>query len=95
MFWQLMLFLIKAIQPLLLPICFGCAWLLMALFFWNIWYGVRATWARARQMHQVPCSNCVFFTNNHRLKCTVHPNIANSESAIDCRDYQEMSKIDS
>lgn len=91
MFWQIMLFLTKAIQPLLLPICFGFAWLLMALFVWNIWDGVRATWARAKQMHQVPCSNCVFFTNNHRLKCTVHPDIANSESAIDCRDYQARS----
>ncbi len=88
MFWQLILLVIKAIQSVLIPICFGCAWLLVALFIWNIWIGARNTFASARQMHQIPCSNCVFFTNDHRLKCTVHPQIANSESAIGCRDYQ-------
>jgi RNA polymerase subunit RPABC4/transcription elongation factor Spt4 len=39
-------------------------------------------------MHQIPCHNCQFFTNNYRLKCTVHPSIANTEEAIDCSDYQ-------
>jgi hypothetical protein len=93
MFWQFEIFLIKAIKLLLLPICFGCAWLLVALVIWSIWTSSRATFIRAKLMHRVPCTKCVFFTNDHRLKCTVHPDIANSESAIDCRDYQ--AKIDS
>jgi hypothetical protein len=88
MFWQLLIFLIRAIQPLVIPICFGCAWLLMALFCWSIWTSSRAIVARAQIMHRVPCSKCAFFTNDHRLKCTVHPYIANSEGAIDCQDYQ-------
>ncbi len=39
-------------------------------------------------MHQIPCSNCKFFTNDHRLKCTVSPSIANTEQAINCGDYR-------
>jgi hypothetical protein len=39
-------------------------------------------------MHEIPCSECKFFTNNHRLKCTVRPTIANTEEAIDCSDYR-------
>jgi hypothetical protein len=89
--WQLLAVIIHTIKPLLVPICFGCAWLLTVLAVWNIWYSVRATVARAKKMHQIPCANCEFFTNDHRLKCTVHPQIANSEQAIDCRDYQAHS----
>jgi hypothetical protein len=89
--WQFLQVIIQAIEPLLVPICFGCAWLLVALLAWSIWSSIRATIARAKQMHRIPCANCQFFTNDHRLKCTVHPHIANSEQAIDCRDFQERS----
>jgi hypothetical protein len=41
-------------------------------------------------MHEIPCNGCQFFTNDYRLKCTVHPQIANSEAAINCRDYQPL-----
>ncbi|BAU67270.1 hypothetical protein STA3757_46810 [Stanieria sp. NIES-3757] len=44
--------------------------------------------ARAKQMHQIPCTQCRFFTNDHRLKCTIQPQIANTEQAIDCSDYR-------
>lgn len=39
-------------------------------------------------MHQIPCSNCQFFTNDYRLKCTVNPSVANTERAINCCDYR-------
>jgi hypothetical protein len=42
-------------------------------------------------MHQIPCSRCGFFTNNYRLKCTVHPLAANTEAAIDCTDYLSIN----
>ena len=86
---------IKLLQPIIVPICFGCAWLLMALSLWTIWTSGKTIFARAKIMHQIPCSNCVFFTNNHRLKCTVHPIIASTEGAIDCRDYQGKIKTTS
>jgi hypothetical protein len=89
--WQFLKVIIQAIEPLLVPICFGSAWLLVALLAWSIWSSIRATIARAKLMHRIPCANCQFFTNDHRLKCTVHPHIANTELAIDCRDFQERS----
>jgi hypothetical protein len=44
--------------------------------------------AQAKQMHQIPCTKCRFFTNDYRLKCTVQPQIANTEKAINCSDYR-------
>lgn len=40
-----------------------------------------------KRLHQVPCSNCAYFTGDYRLKCTVNPTIAMSETAIGCRDF--------
>jgi hypothetical protein len=37
--------------------------------------------------HPVPCRRCQYFSNNAHLKCTVHPIIAMTKQAIDCRDY--------
>ena len=45
----------------------------------------------AQKMHQIPCTNCRFFTNDYRLKCTAQPYIANTEEAIHCLDYQSRS----
>jgi hypothetical protein len=42
-------------------------------------------------MHQIPCAKCQFFTNDHRLKCTVNPIIANTERAICCSDYSQQN----
>jgi hypothetical protein len=39
-------------------------------------------------MHQIPCTGCQFFTDDYRLKCTVHPSKANTEEAIHCCDFQ-------
>ncbi len=75
------------------------AWSLMGMIGWTIAKAVRDTIAQAQRMHQIPCAYCQFFTNDHRLKCTIHPHLANSESAIDCPDYrphqmaQEIDRI--
>ncbi len=50
-----------------------------------------AAFGVAKQMHRIPCTKCCFFTNDYRLKCTIRPKIANTESAINCRDYQAHS----
>lgn len=86
--FQNLYYLIRAIQPFLIPLCFVCAWLFSFLVAWSIFSSIRETLARAKQMHEIPCSECKFFTNNHRLKCTVRPTIANTEEAIDCSDYR-------
>lgn len=36
---------------------------------------------------QIPCSNCRFFSNNHYLKCAVHPSTVLTEQALNCSDY--------
>ena len=81
-------FLIQAIQPFLVPICFVVAWGLMFLTIWNVGAAIAQTIKRAKIMHQIPCANCSFFTGDYRLKCPVQPTIALSEKAIDCPDYE-------
>jgi len=80
--------LIHGIQPFLIPICCVLAWTVIILVFVNLWTAIKDTLQTAQKMHQIPCHNCQFFTNNYRLKCTVNPHTANTEAAIGCRDYQ-------
>ena len=47
----------------------------------------------ARQMHQIPCANCQYFTGDYGLKCTVHPSIALSKEAIHCPDYDPTPNL--
>ncbi|MBN3872579.1 MULTISPECIES: hypothetical protein [unclassified Nostoc] len=86
--FKLISFLIYAIQPLLIPICFVVAWTVTILAVLSLWTAARDSVTTAKQMHQIPCSGCQFFTDNYRLKCTVRPSIANTEEAINCFDYQ-------
>ena len=86
--FQILYYLVYAIQPLLVPICFVCAWALVILLGWSIWTAARDSVKTAQQMHQIPCSGCQYFTDDYRLKCTVNPSMANTEEAIECMDYQ-------
>jgi hypothetical protein len=86
--FQLISFLIHGIQPFLVPICFVVAWTVTILAVLSLWTAARDSVTTAKQMHQIPCSGCQFFTDNYRLKCTVRPSIANTEEAIHCLDYQ-------
>ncbi|WP_138499149.1 hypothetical protein [Nostoc sp. PA-18-2419] len=85
---ELIYFLIHVIQPLLVPICFVVAWAVILLIILNLWAAARDSVTTAKQMHQIPCTGCQYFTDNYRLKCTVRPSVANTEEAIDCSDYQ-------
>ncbi|WP_293152835.1 MULTISPECIES: hypothetical protein [unclassified Microcoleus] len=86
-------FLLKTIQPVLVPVCFVCAWGLVLLLCSSIARAVGDSMHRAQRMHQIPCANCVFFTGDYHLKCPVQPRIALSEDAIDCCDYRSHSGI--
>jgi hypothetical protein len=90
---ELISLLIRGIQPLLVPICFIGAWTLIILVAWSLWATARDSVTTAKQMHQIPCTSCKFFTDNYRLKCTVHPSIANTEEAINCSDYQPKTNF--
>ncbi len=52
----------------------------------------RKNWIQLQRLHQIPCSNCLFFTDEYNLKCAVHPCKALSEDAIGCADYQMAKK---
>jgi len=82
--------LVHAIQPYLVPICFVLAWSLVLMIGWSLWSAFSDSVTRAKKMHQIPCTGCQFFSTDYRLKCTVHPAIANTEEAIDCKDYQAI-----
>ncbi|NJR15853.1 MAG: hypothetical protein HC785_09125 [Calothrix sp. CSU_2_0] len=75
------------IQPFLTPICFITAWSLIFLVMSSLWSAASDGVTTAKQMHQIPCTNCQFFTADYRLKCTVRPSVANTEDAINCTDY--------
>ena len=85
---EILYFLIQTIQPFIVPICFVTAWGLIILGSWSLWTTARDSLNVAKQMHKIPCSGCQFFTDDYRLKCTVHPSVANTEDAINCMDYQ-------
>lgn len=80
------------LRPLFGWLGFLCAWALIGLVVWSLASSLRATWRAASQMHRVPCSDCQFFTNDYRLKCTVRPQVANTEAAIGCGDYCRLKR---
>jgi hypothetical protein len=91
--FRLLYDLVHVIEPILVPLCFLLAWTLIFVLGWTLGCAIRDTANRAKLMHEIPCTNCQFFTNDHRLKCTVNPVIANTEKAIDCSDYSPRSSI--
>jgi hypothetical protein len=78
---------LQDVYPFLQPICFFCAWILCLMLIWTVVTAIADVVKRSKLMHQIPCSNCQYFTNNYRLKCTVRPNLASTEQAINCPDY--------
>jgi hypothetical protein len=85
--FELLSYLIRGIKPVLIPLCFAVAWLIVLVTVRTIYGAIASTLTKAKQMHQIPCTGCQFFTNDHRLKCPVQPKIALTEEAIGCRDY--------
>ena len=59
--------------------------------FWKILSETNQGINYVKKLHQIPCANCVYFTGEHRLKCTVDPIKALTENAISCRDFTSKS----
>ena len=77
----------------MLTICFICLWVSMILMFIvSIFQAFKHGTIHLKKIHQIPCSKCDFFTNDYRLKCTVHPVKASTESAINCFDFELKTK---
>ncbi|MBD2577422.1 hypothetical protein [Oscillatoria sp. FACHB-1406] len=79
---------VQILKPILVPLCFVVAWTFFLLLGWSLFSSIRDVLQRSKVMHDIPCTNCQFFTNDYRLKCTVRPHIANTENAIGCLDYR-------
>jgi hypothetical protein len=79
---------VLAVQPLFAVMRFLCAWGFIIFVGWTVLLMVREAAKQTSKMHQIPCSNCKFFTDNYTLKCAVNPSIALTEAAIHCPDYR-------
>ena len=51
--------------------CFSIA--LMFRFLWRISVALPEGVHQIKRLHQIPCSDCEFFTYDYRLKCTARP----------------------
>lgn len=69
------------------------AWSLVAIVGRSIWVFVKDVAKSAKQLHQIPCANCQFFTNSAFLKCPVHPSRALTQEAIHCPDYDASNRF--
>ena len=61
---------------------------LMILFSLSVVRAFKEGAEQVRKLHRIPCYKCDFFTNDYRLKCTVHPSLACSEEALGCMDFE-------
>lgn len=66
---------------------------LIGIGLWNSWLTFRQGINYIKQLHQIPCSRCAFFTGDYRLKCTVHPYNALTENALNCNDYEPTNNL--
>lgn len=70
-----------------------CTWSLLLFTLCSIWQTVRAGIRHLKKLHQIPCANCEYFTNDYRLKCTVDPIKACTEDAICCADFTAKTAV--
>ena len=70
-----------------LVLCFSVWTLIFSCLFWRLLSICQRAIAHLKRLHQVPCNKCAYFTGDYRLKCTVNPMVAMSETAIGCRDF--------
>ncbi|MDY6938544.1 MAG: hypothetical protein SWY16_12835 [Cyanobacteriota bacterium] len=73
-------------------ICFVAIWSLLSFFMWSAWQALRQGTVHLKRLHGIPCDRCVFFTGDFRLKCTVRPLEAMTEEALECRDFEPISR---
>jgi hypothetical protein len=85
--FQLLSPLIQVLQPVFAPVCFVTIWGLFFYLLWSNWISARIAIATVKRLHQIKCADCQYFTNDFRLKCTVHPTSALTEEAINCSDF--------
>lgn len=68
--------------------CAFCAWTIVIFSIISFYLMLTKGTQHLKRLHEIPCSGCDFFTNDYRLKCTIHPCKACSEEAIGCIDFE-------
>ena len=70
-----------------LVFCISVWTFLFSLLVWRFTAIAKQAVRHLKRLHQIPCNKCAYFTGDYRLKCTVNPTTAMSETAIGCRDF--------
>lgn len=68
--------------------CAFCGWAILFLLIYSVLHTLNKGTNYVKTLHQIPCAGCEYFTNDYRLKCTVHPKKACSLEAISCVDFK-------
>ena len=68
--------------------CAFCVWLIIFLLIYSGLQTFSKGTNYVKILHEVPCAGCEYFTNDYRLKCTVHPVKACSPEALGCLDFE-------
>lgn len=83
---------IQVLEPILSLIFFIGICTLSIFLLWSIWVSAHTGIANVKRLHQIKCVDCRYFTNDFRLKCTVHPTDALTEEAINCSDFCDKNQ---
>ncbi|MDF5730100.1 MAG: hypothetical protein PUP92_19325 [Rhizonema sp. PD38] len=67
--------------------CAFCLWIVIFLLIYSGLQTLSKGTNYVKMLHEIPCAGCEYFTNDYRLKCTVHPHKACSLEAINCVDF--------
>ena len=85
--------LFQIVLPIAKSVFLVCIGLILLGFLGSLWSGWRQGWAHLRRLHQIPCSNCAFFTDEYNLKFALHPHNALNEAAIGCLGYEASALL--
>ena len=70
-----------------LALCSSVWTIIFSCIFWRLIEISQQAVKHLQRLHQIPFDKCIYSTGDYRLKCTVNPMVAMSESAIGCRDF--------
>lgn len=83
---------ISASSLYIIPTTFFTFWLMYLIVSTDLLKFAKHKISIIKNLEQVPCKNCRYFTNNPYLRCAVNPSIALTSEAVNCSDYCPMNK---
>lgn len=76
---------------ILVPICFIAIWAGVVCVIADTWKLNRKEVKTTRQIAQLPCKKCQYFSNNPYMKCAVNPYVAMTPAANDCSEFRSRN----